>query len=176
MATPQAALAAAYESWNAGDLDGYLSLYDEGIALHGYSPEPMNKDQVRGFYQGIFSAFGTPKLEFHEVLWDGDVASIRFTMTGRHVDEFMGVPASGTSSCCPASPSCTSAATVSSSVSPKRICWTCLFRLGPCRRRPEPGGGLSPPISGYGRSVCLPAVSRRRAGTPAGWPQTGMVA
>jgi ketosteroid isomerase-like protein len=96
MATPQAALAAAYESWNAGDLDGYLSLYDEGIALHGYSPEPMNKDQVRGFYQGIFSAFDTPKLEFHEVLWDGDVAGIRFTMTGRHVDEFMGVPASGT--------------------------------------------------------------------------------
>ena len=72
MATPQAALAAAYESWNAGDLDGYLSLYDEGIALHGYSPEPMNKDQVRGFYQGIFSAFDTPKLEFHEVLWDGE--------------------------------------------------------------------------------------------------------
>ena len=35
MATPQAALAAAYESWNAGDLDGYLSLYDEGIALYG---------------------------------------------------------------------------------------------------------------------------------------------
>ena len=31
---------------DAGDLDGYLSLYDEGIALHGYSPEPMNKDQV----------------------------------------------------------------------------------------------------------------------------------
>ena len=96
MATPQASLAAAYESWNAGDLDGYPSLYDEGIALHGYSPEPMNKDQVRGFYQGIFSAFDTPKLEFHEVLWDGDVASVRFTMTGRHVDEFMGVPASGT--------------------------------------------------------------------------------
>jgi len=78
MATPQEALAAAYGSWNAGDLDGYLSLYDEGIALHGYSPEPMNKDQVRGFYQGIFSAFGTPKLEFHEVLWDGDVATVRF--------------------------------------------------------------------------------------------------
>jgi hypothetical protein len=36
MATPQEALAAAYESWNAGDLDGYLCLYDEGIALHGY--------------------------------------------------------------------------------------------------------------------------------------------
>jgi steroid delta-isomerase-like uncharacterized protein len=64
--------------------------------LHGYSPEPMNKDQVRGFYQEIFSAFDTPELEFHEVLRDGDAASIRFTMTGRHVGEFMGVPASGT--------------------------------------------------------------------------------
>jgi len=94
MPAPQA-LSAAFESWNAGDLDGYLSLYDEGIRLHGYSPEPMNKVQVRGFYEGIFSAFDTPKLEFHEVLWDGDTCSIRFTMTGRHVNEFMGVPATG---------------------------------------------------------------------------------
>ncbi len=62
MPTPQEALSAAFESWNAGDLDGYLSLYDEGIRLHGYSPEPMNKVQVRGFYEGIFSAFDTPKL------------------------------------------------------------------------------------------------------------------
>jgi hypothetical protein len=43
MPTRQEALSAAYESWNAGDLDGCLSLYDEGIRLHGYSPEPMDK-------------------------------------------------------------------------------------------------------------------------------------
>ena len=96
MSTAQEALAAAYESWNAGDLNGYLSLYDEGIALHGYSPEPMDKTQVRGFYEAIFAAFGAPQLEFHEVLWNGDVCTIRFTMTGTHVDAFMGVPATGT--------------------------------------------------------------------------------
>ena len=96
MPAPQEALSAAVESWNAGDLDGYLRLYDEGIRLHGYSPEPMDKAQVRGFYQGIFSAFGTPKLTFDEILWDGDACTIRFTMTGRHVQEFMGVPATGT--------------------------------------------------------------------------------
>jgi len=56
----------------------------------------MDKVQVRGFYEGIFSAFDTPKLVFHEVVWDGDVCAIRFTMTGRHVQEFMGVPATGT--------------------------------------------------------------------------------
>ncbi len=30
------------------------------------------------------------------MLWDGDTATIRFTMGGRHVGEFMGVPATGT--------------------------------------------------------------------------------
>jgi predicted ester cyclase len=95
--TPQEALSAAAGRWNAGDLDGYLTLYDEGIRLHGYSPEPMDKIQVRGFYQGIFRSFDSPKLEFHEVLWDGGTCAIRFTMTGRHVDEFMGVPATGAS-------------------------------------------------------------------------------
>jgi steroid delta-isomerase-like uncharacterized protein len=96
MPEPREALSAALESWNAGDLDGYLRLYDEGIRLHGYSPAPMDKAQVRGFYAAIFSAFDTPKLVFDETVWDGDVCAIRFTMTGRHVQEFMGVPATGT--------------------------------------------------------------------------------
>jgi predicted ester cyclase len=56
----------------------------------------MDKTQVRGFYESIFSAFGTPRLSFGEVLWDGDVCAIRFTMSGRHVQEFLGVPATGT--------------------------------------------------------------------------------
>jgi predicted ester cyclase len=92
----QDALAAAHSSWNAGDLDGYLRLYDETIRLHGYSPEPMDKDAVRGFYADVFTAFDGPQLEFHEVHWDGTACTIRFTMTGRHVGEFMGVPATGT--------------------------------------------------------------------------------
>lgn len=95
MTTPQDRLAAAHASWNAGDLDGYLELYDDAIRLHGYAPEPMGKAEVRGFYEAIFAAFGSPQLDFHEVLWDGDACTIRFTMTGRHVGEFMGVPATG---------------------------------------------------------------------------------
>jgi steroid delta-isomerase-like uncharacterized protein len=95
MATPRDTLSHAQASWNAGDLDGYLELYDERIALHGYGPEPMGKDEVRAFYAAIFDAFDSPQLEFHEVLWDRAAATIRFTMTGRHVGPFMGVPASG---------------------------------------------------------------------------------
>jgi predicted ester cyclase len=96
VATAREALTKAVDSWNAGDLDGYLELYRDDIRLHGYAPEPMGKTEVRGFYEGIFAGFGSPQLEFHEVLWDGDACSIRFTMTGRHVGEFMGVPATDT--------------------------------------------------------------------------------
>ena len=95
MATPQQALATALACWNDGDLDGYLALYDDSIRLHGYSPEPMSKTEVRAFYEGIFAAFDSPQLEFHETLWAADSATIRFTMTGRHIAEFMGVPVTG---------------------------------------------------------------------------------
>jgi predicted ester cyclase len=95
MATPQEALQAAVERWNAGDLDGYLELYDEDIRLHGYAPEPMGKQEVRGFYEATFAGVSPNTLEFHETLWDGDACSIRFTMSGRHAGEWLGVPATG---------------------------------------------------------------------------------
>jgi predicted ester cyclase len=96
MPTPKERLDAAQASWNAGDLDGYLELYDDAIRLYGYTPEPLGKAAVRTFYEQIFAAFESPPLRFHEVLWAGDTCTIRFTMGGRHVAEFMGVPATGT--------------------------------------------------------------------------------
>ena len=96
MASAQEALSKAVESWNAGDLDGYLELYRDDIRLHGYSPEPMGKGEVRGFYEMTFAGFDSPQLDFHEVLWDGDACTIRFTMSGKHVGEFLGVPATDT--------------------------------------------------------------------------------
>jgi predicted ester cyclase len=101
MPTPQEALTAAVESWNAGDLDGYLRLYDDAIRLHGYAPEPMSKAEARGFYEQTFAGFDAPKLTFHEVLWDGEKCTIRFTLSGRHTGEFLGVPATGTDAAIP---------------------------------------------------------------------------
>ena len=95
MPTPREALEDAYAGWNAGDLERYLAMYDEGIRLHGYTPEPMGKDEVRAFYQQTIAAFDGPQLDFHEILWDGDAATVRFTMTGTHVGEYLGVPATG---------------------------------------------------------------------------------
>ena len=87
----------ARERWNAGDLPGYLALYGEGIRLHGYTPAPMGKAEVAAFYRNIFTAFGSPQLAFNEVLESGESVTIRFTMTGTHVGDFMGVSATGRS-------------------------------------------------------------------------------
>jgi predicted ester cyclase len=96
MSEASEALNRAVESWNAGDLDGYLRLYREDIRLHGYAPEPMGKEEVRGFYQACFDAFGgEPRLDFHELLWDVDACAIRFTMSGKHHGEWLGVPGTG---------------------------------------------------------------------------------
>ena len=68
----------ARQRWNAGDLPGYLSLYDGEIRLHGYTPEPMNKAAVTGFYEMIWATMAAagkpnPELAFHEVLTDGNL-------------------------------------------------------------------------------------------------------
>lgn len=85
----------AIEAWNAGDLVSYLELYDEAISLHGYSPEPMNKTAVRGFYSIIFAAFPASQLTLDEEIVDGDRVALRFTQTGVHQGEFMGVAPTG---------------------------------------------------------------------------------
>jgi predicted ester cyclase len=90
----------ARRCWNAGDLAGYLDLYDDRIQLHGYSPAPMGKAEATGFYEMICATLAAegrpnPVLDFHEVLVDGDLYCCRFTMSGVQGGEFMGAPASG---------------------------------------------------------------------------------
>jgi hypothetical protein len=51
MASNRELIEHAIECWNAGDLDGYLTLYDADIRLHGFSPEPMDKAAVTEFYR-----------------------------------------------------------------------------------------------------------------------------
>jgi predicted ester cyclase len=90
----------ARQAWNAGDLSGYLTLYDDSIRLHGYAPAPFDKTQATGFYETIWAAYAAegkpnPELVFHEVMEDGDLYCCRFTMSGIHTGEFMGIPATG---------------------------------------------------------------------------------
>jgi steroid delta-isomerase-like uncharacterized protein len=85
----------AIERWNAGDLDGYLNLYDAGVRLHGYTPAPMDRTEVAQFYTGIFAAFPGCSLTVHETVAERERLVCRFTLAGRHEGLFLGVPGSG---------------------------------------------------------------------------------
>jgi steroid delta-isomerase-like uncharacterized protein len=85
----------AIQSWNSGDLDAYLELYDDTIQLHGYAPEPMSKEEVAGFYKGLWAALSDPKIEVHQVLEDGDKLAAQATMSATHTGELAGVPGTG---------------------------------------------------------------------------------
>ncbi len=96
MTENRASVARAMEAWNAGDLDGYLSMYAPEVRLHGYTPEPMGHAETVDFYGMIWKAFPSTHLDFPTVLEDGDHITIRFTMSGRHEAPFMGIEATGT--------------------------------------------------------------------------------
>ncbi len=102
MSSNRDALNRAVERWNAGDLDGYLGLYDGSIRLHGYSPEPMDKAGASEFYKMIFSTLSekgrpSPRLEILDVIEEGDKIACRFAMSGVQTGTFQNVPASGRS-------------------------------------------------------------------------------
>ena len=89
------AIARARDAMNAGDLEGYLDLYHERVAFHGLGPEPLGKEGVRAVYGALLAGLGAPRLEVQEELHDGDRAALRFTLSGRHEGDFLGVPATG---------------------------------------------------------------------------------
>jgi len=91
----RARLEQAIADWNRGALDAYLTIYDPSVQLHGYSPEPMNLEQVKGFYGMIAAAFPGSIIELLDVITEGDRVVARFAQTGQHDGDFMGVPPSG---------------------------------------------------------------------------------
>ncbi len=85
----------AIAAWNSGDLDGYLELYDPTVSLHGYSEQALRLDEVRGFYQGIWAAIASPRIDVHQLAEPDDWIWCRATMSGTHAGQLFGVPATG---------------------------------------------------------------------------------
>lgn len=92
----ETALTQAIDRWNAGDLDGYLRIYDDEVRIHGFAPQPLDKLAVRGFYEAIFAAFPERRLDLHDVFGVDDRLTARFTLSGKHGGTFLGVRATGT--------------------------------------------------------------------------------
>jgi len=71
------------------DLDNLL---DENFTYTG-DGFVFTKDEYIGFMQDMKSAFSNLKMEFPNIVIDGDMASIRFISTAINTGKFMGAPA-----------------------------------------------------------------------------------
>ena len=80
-----AVLHAAVAHWNAGNLEGYLTLYDPEAVLQGYAGVEPGLSGIRGFYQGFWAAFPGSRLLFEDVFASGDKVAMQVLFARHHV-------------------------------------------------------------------------------------------
>lgn len=91
----EAALMRAVDSWNAGDVDSYLELYDERLTLHFGTYDFPDKQSVGEMYKGFFATTSDLVLTIHEAFGQGEKLCARYSVTGRHTGELLGIPPTG---------------------------------------------------------------------------------
>jgi steroid delta-isomerase-like uncharacterized protein len=91
----EASLMRAVEAWNSGDVDSYLDLYAENIKLHAGPYDFPDKKSVEDMYKGFFAATSDLRLEIQEAFGQEDKLAARYTVTGTHTGELMGIPPTG---------------------------------------------------------------------------------
>lgn len=81
---------------NAGDLDKIDELVSADFVEHeefpGISPD---REGVKDFFRLLRGAFPDVRFTAEDVIHDGELVAARFTMTGTHQGEFMGVSPTG---------------------------------------------------------------------------------
>jgi ketosteroid isomerase-like protein len=90
----------AIRNWNAGDLDGYLNMYDPSVLLYRYASEPLDKAGVVARYKAAWANLSMPGkkgplLTIDDVFEAGDRVVSRFTMSGVQSGSFMNFSPTG---------------------------------------------------------------------------------
>ena len=75
----------------------YLALYDHTVRHHGLTPEPLDEAANRAFYESMWTAFPGARISILDTVAEGDKLAVRFTLSGEHHGEFLGVVATGRS-------------------------------------------------------------------------------
>jgi len=85
-----------YAAVSRGDSEGLSALMADDLVEHEEVPglEP-NKEGVLQFFRALRGAFPDLTMTADAMIAEGDLVSMRGTMSGTHRGEFMGVPASG---------------------------------------------------------------------------------
>lgn len=88
----------AFDSMSEGP-DRFLAehdeIYGEDLVGHFSGMPPVNRDMHRQFGMGTFSAFPDLKRPVEDLVAEDDKVVARWTSTGTHQGDFMGVPPTG---------------------------------------------------------------------------------
>lgn len=86
----------AIELLNAGDLDGYIGMYDPSLVTHGYPPVfTPDLGGLRAFYEAVRASFPGQVATIEEMIGEGDLVACRVRVSATHGGEFMGIPPTG---------------------------------------------------------------------------------
>ena len=87
----------AFEAWNKHDVERYLKLLDEKHVFESDTiPAPITgREGGRQFMQVYLTAFPDLHFTIDQTLGEGDFVVVRWTATGTHRGDLMGIAATG---------------------------------------------------------------------------------
>jgi steroid delta-isomerase-like uncharacterized protein len=82
---------------NAGDVDGYVTtLYAPEAVFHGFPPAfAPDREGIAEFFRALRVGMPDTNIAAEDLITEADRVAVRFTLTGTHTGELLGVPASG---------------------------------------------------------------------------------
>jgi len=83
---------------------GFEEVVTNGFVDHHFPPNlPAGPEGVRQFFANVLGAvFSNMKIEFHQLVAEGDTVVCDFALRAKHTAEFAGIPAKGNQIVCPA--------------------------------------------------------------------------
>jgi steroid delta-isomerase-like uncharacterized protein len=86
------------EAFNRGDLDALDDILDPAYVDHNAPPgTPPGIEPIKGMIAGFRSAFPDVNMRIEDQIAEGDRVATRYTFTGTHMGNLMGIPPSGKS-------------------------------------------------------------------------------
>lgn len=83
------------EVWRQGKVEVVDEIFAEDYVDHGFGPQPVGRDALKGFVLGFRAAFPDMQYDLHQMIAQDDVVASRDTVRGTHQGDFMGIPATG---------------------------------------------------------------------------------
>ncbi len=91
----KAIVRAFQDAVNRRDFDAAQALLDPDMKALGLGPAPIGLREFRGFGEMFMSAFPDGSSIDEETIAEGDTVVSRFTFSGTHLGDLMGIPATG---------------------------------------------------------------------------------